>query len=161
MINKAALVDAKHLLDAYQDWQAGVVVCIKSFGAYDEHLGGIITRAGERFAADHRLVERYPDNFGPDPSDQDVEGDDDASLPDVALRSDSSPAPDVRGLLVCIHAFEFEDPDTGYQRGVRYGFDYVEADGWLARNYPEHFIRVEEVVPSDRIPHLPLRDEDE
>ena len=147
MINKTALTDAHHLLADYHARHPGTVWCIKSFGAYDEHLGGIIVRAGECIAADHRLVERYPDNFSPDPSDRDAEGtDDDASLPEVALRSDPSPAPDVRGLLVCIHAFEFEDPDTGYLRGVRYGHDFVERDGWLALHYPDNFVRVEYVV---------------
>ena len=163
-MNKTALTDAGHILDALHAQQVGTVVCVKSFGCYDTQLGGVIMRAGQSYlAADHPLVERYPDNFGPDPSDQDAEGthDDDASIPDVGLRSDSSPAMDVSGLLVCVLGFEFEDPDTGYLRWVRYGVDFVERDDWLARHYPEHFIRVEEVVASDRIPGLPLRDDDE
>jgi hypothetical protein len=162
-MNKTAWTDAGHILDSYRAQQVGTVVCVKSFGAYDTQLGGVIMRAGQSYlAADHPLVERYPENFGPDPSDWDVEGsDDDASIPDVDLRSDSSPPPDVSGLLVCVHAFEFEDPDTGYLRGVRYGFDYVEPDDWLAEHYPENFVRVEYVVPSDGIAGLPLRDDDE
>ena len=163
MKNKTSLVDAGIILDSYRAQQVGTVVCVKSFGAYDDQLGGVIMRAGQSYlAADHPLVQRYPENFGPDPSDWDVEGsDDDASIPDVGLRSDSSPAMDVSGLLVCIHGFEFRDPDTGYLRWVRYGVDYVEPDGWLAEHFPENFVRVEYVVPSDRIPHLPLRDDDE
>jgi hypothetical protein len=71
------------------------------------------------------------------------------------------PEPDVRGLLVCIRGFEFQDPDTGRLRHVLYGHHYVTPDDWLAEHYPEHFISVEAVLPSDRIPHLPLRDDDE
>ena len=162
MKNKTSLVDAGIILDSYRAQQVGTVVCVKSFGCYDPDLGGVIMRAGQSYlAADHPLVQRYPDNFERDPVDWDAEGsDDDASIPDVDLRSDSSLAPDVRGLLVCIRAFEFEDPDTGYLRGVRYGFDYVEPDDWLALHFPENFVRVEYVVPSDGIPHLPLRDDE-
>jgi hypothetical protein len=64
-------------------------------------------------------------------------------------------------LLVCVRGFEFEDPDTGYPRWVRYGHDFVEPGSWLDRYYGENFVRVEEVVPSDGIPGLPLRDDDE
>jgi hypothetical protein len=162
-MNKTAWTDAGHIVDDFRAQQVGTVVCVKSFGCYDEYRGGIIVRAGEHFAADHSLVQRYPENFGPDPSDQDAEGthDDDASIPDVDLRSDSSPAMDVSELLVCIHGFEFEDPDTGYLRWIRYGVDFVERDDWLALHFPECFVRVTEVVPSDRIPGLPLRDDDE
>lgn len=162
-MNKTAWTDAGHIVDMVSAQQIGTVVCVKSFGCYDEQLGGVIMRAGQSYlAADHPLVERYPGNFGPDPSDWDAEGSgDDASIPDVDLRSDSSPSMDVSGLLVCIHGFEFEDPDTGYLRWVRYGVDFVERDDWLAEHYPECFVRVTEVVPSDRIPGLPLRDDDE
>jgi hypothetical protein len=161
MKSKTALVDAEHILDAYRAQQVGTVVCVKSFGAYDPYLGGVIYRAGVSYiAADEPIVKRYPENFAP--SDRVLEGTrDDAPSPDVELRSDSSPTMDISGLLVCIHGFEFEDPDTGYPRWVRYGIDYVERDDWLAEHYPECFVRVTEVVPSDRIPGLPLRDDDE
>lgn len=163
MKNKTALVDAGHILDGVRAQQVGTVVCIRSFGCYDPGLGGVIMRAGQSYlAADHPLVQRYPENFGPDPSDPDVEGTrDDASISDVELRSDSSPAMEVSELLVCIRGFEFRDPDTGYLRWVRYGVDFVERDDWLALHYAECFVRVTEVVPSDRIPGLPLRDDDE
>jgi hypothetical protein len=165
MKNRTALTDAGHIMDMVYARRVGTVVCIKSFGYYDQYTGAGIMRAGRSYiAADDPLVQRFPENFGPDPSDRDAEDthdDDDAPIPDVELRSDSSPAMDVSGLLVCIHAFQFIDPDSGYPRSVRYGHDYVEPGSWLDEHYGENFVRVEEVVPSDRIPHLPLRDDDE
>ena len=158
-MNKTAWTDAGHIVDIVSAQQIGTGVCVKSFGCYDEQLGGVIMRAGESYlATDHPLVERYPENFGPDPSDRNEEGTyDSAPISDIELRSDSSPAMDISELLVCIHAFEFADPDTGYPRWVRYGIDYATADDWLAQHYREHFVPVEDVVPSDGIPHLPLR----
>jgi hypothetical protein len=161
MKNKTAWTDAGHILDMYRAQQVGTVVCIKSFGCFDEQLGGAIVRAGQSYlAADHPLVQRFPENFAADPGNAESTRDD-APIPDVELRSDSSPTMDIGGLLVCVHGFQFIDPDSGYPRSVRYGHDYVTADDWLAEHYPEHFVRVEDVVPSDRIPHLPLRDDDE
>jgi hypothetical protein len=155
-MNKTALVDAEHLLDAYRAQQVGTVVCVRSFACQDEDTGEVfVFSAGNTYInADHDVVRAFPENFGP--SDRDAEGTD-----DVELRSESSSEPDVRGLLVCCHAFSFVDPDSGYERFVRYGHDYVEPDDWLREHYPECFLRVEEVVPSDGIPNLPLRDDDE
>jgi hypothetical protein len=116
-------------------------------------------RAGEScLAADHRLVQRFPENFGP--SDRAVDTCDGVPVPDIELRSESAPAPDLSGLLVCIHAFQFIDLDSGYPRSVRYGHDFVEPGSWLDEHYGENFVRVEEVVPSDPGPHLPLRDDE-
>jgi hypothetical protein len=66
MKNKTALTDAGHLLDMVHATRVGTVVCIKSFGCYDEFLGGVILRAGKDYiAADHRLAQRFPANFAP------------------------------------------------------------------------------------------------
>ena len=86
-----------------------------------------------------------------------VAADSDAAIESLRTRPvPEAPAPDVRGLLVCVRAFEFVDPETGHPRWVRYGHDYVEPGGWLDRHYPENFKATEDVTPSDRIPHLPL-----
>jgi hypothetical protein len=153
-MNKTAHVDAEHILDAYRAQQVGTVVCVKSFGYYDPYTGAGIMRAGQSYlAADQPIVQRFPENFV-------MEGTGDAvPIPGIEPRSDSPSAPDLSGLLVCTHAFQFIDPDSGYPRSVRYGHDFVEPGSWLDEHYGENFVRVKEVVPSDRIPHLPYRDE--
>ena len=149
------------------------LVCARSFQREDESTGELLEfTAGITYVVpDHDAVRQFPENFAP--SDRVMEGtrespvvpgleyrERSAPVPDVSLRSDSPPAPDVSGLLVCIHAFSFTDPDSGLPRYVRYGWDYAEPGGWLDEHYGENFVRVEEVVPSDPGPHLPLRDDE-
>lgn len=157
-MNKTALTDAGHILDDYRTQQVGTVVCVKSFACEDEDTGEVFefTAGISYIAADDDVAREFPENFA-----ESTRAVDDVPIPDIELRSDSPSAPDLSGLLVCIHGFEFEDPDTGYPRFVRYGHDFVEPGSWLDEHYGENFVRVEEVVPSDRIPHLPLRDDDE
>lgn len=134
------------------------LVCIRSFECQDEDTGEIFSFTNGITYVDPELdaAREFPENFGP--LDRPGEGiRDSVPIPDIELRSASPPAPDVTGLLVCIKGFEFQDPDTGLPRFARYGHDYVTKDDWLAEHYPENFVRVEDVVPSDGIPHLPLR----
>jgi hypothetical protein len=160
MKNKTALTDADHILDMYRAQQVGTVVCIESFACEDEDTGEVLefTAGTSYIASDDDVARAFPKNFAV--STRAMDGTrDGVPVPGAELRSESPPAPDLSGLLVCIHGFEFQDPDSGYPRWVRYGHDYVRADDWLAEHYPENFVRVEDVVPSDGIPHLPYPDE--
>lgn len=150
IINKTAWVDAGHIIDIVQAQRIGTVTCVRSLEVEDLDSGEILsyTPGVSCVAADSDVVREFPDYFASDDS------------PEVSLPPDSPPAPDVRGLLVCIHAFEYPDLQTGEPRFMRYGWDFTTPDSWLAEHYGEFFIPVEAVVPSDRIPHLPLRDEE-
>ncbi|HEY8766148.1 MAG TPA: hypothetical protein VIP09_02620 [Dehalococcoidia bacterium] len=156
MKSKTAWTDAGHIIDIAHAQRIGTLVCVESFACEDEGEVFEFTAGISYVAADHDVVRQFPENFAESTRSTDVR--DGVPIPDVE-QSDSPPAPDLSGLLVCIRGFGFEDPDTGYRRYVRYGHEFVTPDDWLAPYYPEHFVAVEAVVPSDCIPGLPLPDE--
>jgi hypothetical protein len=150
------------------------LVCVRSFACEDEDTGEVFDFTegisyidpncdeARQFAENFALSDRVMEGTRESPVVPGLEyRERSAHVPDVEVGSESPPAPDLTGLLVCVRGFEFEDPDTGLLRYVRYGWDYTEPGGWLDEHYGENFVRVEEVVPSDGIPNLPPRDDDE
>jgi len=138
------------------------LVCVRSFACEDEVTGELFdfTEGISYVDPNHDAAREFPENFAV--SERLMSGTrHSAPIPDLELRSESPPATDVSDLLVCIRGFEFQDPDTGYPRWVRYGHDFVEPGSWLDEYYGENFVRADSVVPSDGIPGLPYPDDDE